>query len=146
MLLNKGHDMLSRSAHRNSGSGSSDTRNLQRDLDKIQQQWDRLRKDTVERHTRLQTCMVRKHCNCGTLCCVIKLKQTEMLVHKYEVDWLIRLSYWMQAGSDPDRAKNWSLCYHDQFGSGANPSNHPPIQFIPGLKGPYHEADQLTFT
>lgn len=63
MLLNKGHDMLSRSAHRNSSSGSSDTRNLQRDLDKIQQQWDRLRKDTVERHTRLQTCMVRKHCS-----------------------------------------------------------------------------------
>lgn len=60
MLLNKGHDMLSRSAHRN---GGSDTRNLQRDLDKIQQQWDRLRKDTVERHTRLQTCMVRKHCS-----------------------------------------------------------------------------------
>ncbi|PNF19350.1 hypothetical protein B7P43_G06713, partial [Cryptotermes secundus] len=57
MLLNKGHDMLSRSAHRN---GGSDTRNLQRDLDKIQQQWDRLRKDTVERHTRLQTCM--EHC------------------------------------------------------------------------------------
>jgi hypothetical protein len=57
MLLNKGHDMLSRSAHRN---GSGDTRNLQRDLDKIQQQWDRLRKDTVERHTRLQTCMVRE--------------------------------------------------------------------------------------
>jgi hypothetical protein len=60
MLLNKGHDMLSRSAHRN---GSGDTRNLQRDLDKIQQQWDRLRKDTVERHTRLQTCMVREHCS-----------------------------------------------------------------------------------
>jgi len=58
MLLNKGRDMLARSAHRNSGS-SSDTRNLQRDLDKIQQQWDRLRKDTVDRHTRLQTCMVR---------------------------------------------------------------------------------------
>ena len=53
MLLNKGRDILSRQAHR-----SGDTRNLQRDLDKIQQQWDRLRKDTVDRHTRLQTCMV----------------------------------------------------------------------------------------
>ena len=53
MLLNKGRDMLSKQANR-----SSDTRNLQRDLDKIQQQWDRLRKDTVDRHTRLQTCMV----------------------------------------------------------------------------------------
>jgi len=75
MLLNKGHDILSRSAHRNGGSGSSDTRNLQRDLDKIQQQWDRLRKDTVERHTRLQTCMVRKHCNCGTLVLRYKVKE-----------------------------------------------------------------------
>ncbi|XP_021923220.1 dystonin isoform X2 [Zootermopsis nevadensis] len=61
MLLNKGRDMLSRSAYRNSNSsGGSDTRNLQRDIDKIQQQWDRLRKDTVDRHTRLQTCM--EHC------------------------------------------------------------------------------------
>lgn len=61
MLLNKGRDMLSRSAYRSSSSSSSgsDTRNLQRDIDKIQQQWDRLRKDTVDRHTRLQTCMVR---------------------------------------------------------------------------------------
>lgn len=73
MLLNKGRDMLSRSAYRNSNSsGGSDTRNLQRDIDKIQQQWDRLRKDTVDRHTRLQTCMVRRQfifwcCNCGVL-------------------------------------------------------------------------------
>lgn len=52
MLLNKGRDILSRT------SNKSDTRNLQRDLDKIQQQWDKLRKDTVDRHTRLQTCMV----------------------------------------------------------------------------------------
>ncbi|KAK7865644.1 hypothetical protein R5R35_006900 [Gryllus longicercus] len=54
MLLNKGRDMLSRSTQR------SDTRNLQRDLDKIQSQWDRLRKDTMDRQTRLQTCM--EHC------------------------------------------------------------------------------------
>jgi len=56
MLLNKGRDMLSRSSTR------TDTRNLQRDLDKIQQAWDRLRKDVHERHTRLQTCMVRTTC------------------------------------------------------------------------------------
>jgi len=55
------------------------------------------------------------------LCCVLKIKQTEMLVCKYEVDWLSQLSYQMQAGSDPDRAKNWSLCCHVQFGSGAHP-------------------------
>lgn len=54
MLLNKGRELLGRSGQRN------DTRNLQRDLDKIQQQWDKLRKDTVERQTRLQTCMVSK--------------------------------------------------------------------------------------
>lgn len=53
MLLNKGRDMLARSAR-------TDTRNLQRDLDKIQQQWDKLRKETVDRHTRLQTCT--EHC------------------------------------------------------------------------------------
>ncbi|XP_050437249.1 dystonin isoform X15 [Adelges cooleyi] len=54
MLLNKGRDMLSRSGQR------SESRNLQRDLDKIQQNWDKLRKDAVDRHNRLQTCM--EHC------------------------------------------------------------------------------------
>ncbi|XP_025411352.1 dystonin isoform X7 [Sipha flava] len=54
MLLNKGRDMLSRSGQRN------ESRNLQRDLDKIQQNWDKLRKEAVERHNRLQTCM--EHC------------------------------------------------------------------------------------
>ncbi|KAJ8936625.1 hypothetical protein NQ314_012241 [Rhamnusium bicolor] len=53
MLLNKGRDMLAR-------NNRSDTRSLQRDLDKIQQQWDKLRKETVDRHTRLQTC--KEHC------------------------------------------------------------------------------------
>lgn len=53
MLLNKGRDMQAR-------AGRGDTRNLGRDLDKIQQAWDRLRKDVMERHTRLQTCM--EHC------------------------------------------------------------------------------------
>nr|XP_022907001.1 microtubule-actin cross-linking factor 1 isoform X2 [Onthophagus taurus] len=50
MLLNKGKDL----------KGTRDNRTLQRDLDKIQTQWDKLRKETVERQTRLQTCM--EHC------------------------------------------------------------------------------------
>ncbi|XP_034249434.1 dystonin isoform X11 [Thrips palmi] len=54
MLLNKGRDMQARAGPR------GDARNLGRDLDKIQQAWDRLRKDVLERHTRLQTCM--EHC------------------------------------------------------------------------------------
>lgn len=53
MLLNKGRDILAR-------NNRTDTRSLQRDVDKIQQQWDKLRKETVDRHTRLQTCM--EHC------------------------------------------------------------------------------------
>lgn len=53
MLLNKGRDMLARNSR-------NDTRNLQRDIDKIQQNWDKLRKEIVDRHTRLQTCM--EHC------------------------------------------------------------------------------------
>lgn len=56
MLLNKGRDLLSRSSQLN----RTDTRNLQRELDKIQQLWDRLRRDAVDRQTRLQTCM--EHC------------------------------------------------------------------------------------
>ncbi|XP_032688473.1 microtubule-actin cross-linking factor 1 isoform X36 [Odontomachus brunneus] len=53
MLLNKGRDILARSQ-------KAENRTLQRDLDKMQSQWDRLKKDTVERHTRLQTCA--EHC------------------------------------------------------------------------------------
>lgn len=53
MLLNKGRDILSR-------NNRADTRSLQRDVDKIQQQWDKLRKEAVDRQTRLQTCM--EHC------------------------------------------------------------------------------------
>lgn len=56
MLLNKGKDLLARSNLQN----RSDTRNLQKDLDKIQQLWDRLRRDAGDRQTRLQTCMVSK--------------------------------------------------------------------------------------
>ncbi|XP_046680749.1 dystonin isoform X29 [Homalodisca vitripennis] len=56
MLLNKGRELLGRS----SGGQRSDTRNLQRDIDKIHQQWEKLRKDVVDRQTRLQTCM--EHC------------------------------------------------------------------------------------
>jgi dystonin len=53
MLLNKGRDMVAR-------NNRSDSRSLQRDLDKIQQQWEKLRKETVDRQTRLQTC--KEHC------------------------------------------------------------------------------------
>ena len=53
MLLNKGKDAM-----RNVRSDSS--RNLQRELDKIQSQWEKLRKETVDRQTKLQTCM--EHC------------------------------------------------------------------------------------
>lgn len=53
MLLNKGRDILAK-------HNRNDTRTLQRDLDKIQQQWEKLRKETVDRQTRLQTC--KEHC------------------------------------------------------------------------------------
>lgn len=54
MLLNKGKELQDRP-----GSLNND-RTLQRDLDKIQQQWDRLRREAVDRHSRLQTSM--EHC------------------------------------------------------------------------------------
>ncbi|XP_055390514.1 dystonin isoform X42 [Condylostylus longicornis] len=53
MLINKGKDLVNR-------PGSSPDRAVQRDLERIQQQWDKLRRDAVDRHTRLQTCM--EHC------------------------------------------------------------------------------------
>ncbi|XP_049817745.1 dystonin isoform X11 [Aethina tumida] len=53
MLLNKGRDILAK-------NHKSDVRSLQRDIDKINQQWEKLRKEAVERHTRLQTC--KEHC------------------------------------------------------------------------------------
>ncbi|XP_063975577.1 dystonin isoform X37 [Diachasmimorpha longicaudata] len=53
MLLNKGRDILMRSP-------KTENRTLQRDLDKMQSQWDRLKKDTLDRHTKLQTCA--EHC------------------------------------------------------------------------------------
>lgn len=53
MLLNKGRDILARSQ-------KTENRALQRDLDKMQSQWDRLKKDTLGRHTKLQTCA--EHC------------------------------------------------------------------------------------
>ncbi|XP_017877780.1 microtubule-actin cross-linking factor 1 isoform X27 [Ceratina calcarata] len=53
MLLNKGRDMLARSQ-------KIENRSLQRDLDKMQSQWDRLKKDMLDRHTKLQTCA--EHC------------------------------------------------------------------------------------
>ncbi|XP_055907399.1 uncharacterized protein LOC129942467 isoform X23 [Eupeodes corollae] len=53
MLINKGKDLSSR-------PGATQDRGVQRDLERIQQQWDKLRRDAVDRHTRLQTCM--EHC------------------------------------------------------------------------------------
>ncbi|XP_050294621.1 microtubule-actin cross-linking factor 1 isoform X22 [Anthonomus grandis grandis] len=53
MLLNKGREMVSRST-------KADTRAVQRDLDKIQQSWEKLRKEAVDRQTRLKTC--QEHC------------------------------------------------------------------------------------
>ncbi|XP_057668604.1 dystonin isoform X44 [Diorhabda carinulata] len=53
MLLNKGRDILYR-------NNKIENRTLQRDLDKISQNWEKLRKETVDRHTRLQTC--KEHC------------------------------------------------------------------------------------
>ncbi|XP_028982177.1 microtubule-actin cross-linking factor 1 isoform X2 [Diachasma alloeum] len=53
MLLNKGRDILMRAP-------KTENRALQRDLDKMQSQWDRLKKDTLDRHTKLQTCA--EHC------------------------------------------------------------------------------------
>uniref|UniRef100_A0A1A9WHW1 Dystonin n=1 Tax=Glossina brevipalpis TaxID=37001 RepID=A0A1A9WHW1_9MUSC len=47
MLLNKGKDL----------SDLQQDRIAKRDLERIQQQWEKLRRETVERHTRLQTCM-----------------------------------------------------------------------------------------
>ncbi|XP_032597114.1 dystonin isoform X24 [Drosophila grimshawi] len=50
MLINKGKDLTER----------QQDRGVKRDLDRIQQQWEKLRREAVDRHTRLQTCM--EHC------------------------------------------------------------------------------------
>ncbi|XP_017959523.1 dystonin isoform X23 [Drosophila navojoa] len=50
MLINKGKDLSDR----------QQDRSVKRDLDRIQQQWEKLRREAVDRHTRLQTCM--EHC------------------------------------------------------------------------------------
>ncbi|XP_023033520.1 dystonin isoform X20 [Drosophila willistoni] len=50
MLINKGKDLSDR----------QQDRGVKRDLDRIQQQWDKLRREAVDRHTRLQTCL--EHC------------------------------------------------------------------------------------
>ncbi|XP_055317105.1 dystonin isoform X42 [Sitodiplosis mosellana] len=54
MLLNKGKELQNRP-----GILSSD-RTIQRDLDKISQQWEKLRREVVDRHSRLQSSM--EHC------------------------------------------------------------------------------------
>lgn len=54
MLLNKGKELQNRP-----GILSND-RTIQRDLDKISQQWEKLRRDIFDRHSRLQTSM--EHC------------------------------------------------------------------------------------
>lgn len=53
MLLNKGRDILIRTQ-------PTENRSLERDLERIQSQWDRIKKDTYNRHTKLQTCL--EHC------------------------------------------------------------------------------------
>ncbi|XP_055530749.1 microtubule-actin cross-linking factor 1 isoform X34 [Wyeomyia smithii] len=53
MLLNKGRELQDK-------PGQSPDRAVQRDLEKISQQWERLRNAAVDRHSRLQTCM--EHC------------------------------------------------------------------------------------
>uniref|UniRef100_W4VR42 Putative short stop n=1 Tax=Corethrella appendiculata TaxID=1370023 RepID=W4VR42_9DIPT len=53
MLLNKGRELQEK-------PGQIADRAVQRDLEKILQQWDRLRSAAVDRHSRLQTCM--EHC------------------------------------------------------------------------------------
>ncbi|XP_058834598.1 dystonin isoform X34 [Topomyia yanbarensis] len=53
MLLNKGRELQEK-------PGQSPDRTVQRDLEKISQQWERLRNAAVDRHSRLQTCM--EHC------------------------------------------------------------------------------------
>ncbi|XP_070505713.1 microtubule-actin cross-linking factor 1 isoform X14 [Chironomus tepperi] len=50
MLLNKGRELQEQRGDRS----------LQRDLEKIQSLWEKLRRDTVDRHTKLQTCI--EHC------------------------------------------------------------------------------------
>uniref|UniRef100_T1PDZ1 Spectrin repeat protein n=1 Tax=Musca domestica TaxID=7370 RepID=T1PDZ1_MUSDO len=50
MLINKGKDLTDR----------QQDRGVKRDLERIQQQWEKLRREAVDRHTRLQTCM--EHC------------------------------------------------------------------------------------
>ncbi|XP_034652270.1 dystonin isoform X29 [Drosophila subobscura] len=50
MLINKGKDLSDR----------QQDRGVKRDLERIQQQWEKLRREAVDRHTRLQTCM--EHC------------------------------------------------------------------------------------
>lgn len=53
MLLNKGRELQDK-------PGQSPDRAVQRDLEKISQQWERLRNSAVDRHSRLQTCL--EHC------------------------------------------------------------------------------------
>nr|XP_036218033.1 microtubule-actin cross-linking factor 1 isoform X35 [Bactrocera oleae] len=50
MLTNKGKELNDRQQHRT----------IKRDLERIQQLWDKLRREVSERHARLQTCM--EHC------------------------------------------------------------------------------------
>lgn len=53
MLLNKGRDIMARFK-------KIENRSLQRDLEKMQSQWEKLKKDTLDKHTKLQTCV--EHC------------------------------------------------------------------------------------
>ncbi|CAG0912338.1 unnamed protein product [Notodromas monacha] len=53
MLTNKGQEIASKGSVR-------DSRGLQKSLDMVQRQWDKLKREAVSRHTRLQGCM--EHC------------------------------------------------------------------------------------
>lgn len=59
---------------------------------------------------------------------------------------------WIGSVSQVNRCKLAQLLIGPRIGRFAAMSNlvlgptHLPVQFILGLKGPYHEADQLTFT
>lgn len=56
MLLNKGRELLARNSYQK--NQRSDRNQQKLNLDKIQQNWEKLRRDVSDRHTRLQTCMV----------------------------------------------------------------------------------------
>ena len=55
MLLNKGQDILSKI------SNKSEQRNLSKTLENITKQWEKVKKEAIDRHTRLQSALVSIH-------------------------------------------------------------------------------------